>query len=242
MDLDASVAQKQINLFKELDMNGNRINNSTGALQMLSGTGLLTITGGSTTANGTLITASNATANGAIEINASGTGNGGVNIRTSGSGSLSLVASGGIGTGNIFIIQNGTQNQTSIQMGTNLNAYWTNVTGTTATATNAKFGCYSLAPHRMRALGYSTADQLTANNSLAGLNGPYFGRATLVAGAVTVANTSIGANDLIFVTPIGGTNAGLLHVTTSAGVSFTITSSNALDTRIVNFMIVINTV
>lgn len=143
-------------------------------------------------------------------------------------------------------IQNGTQNQTSIKMGTNLNAYWTNVTGTAATTVNAKFGCYSVAPHRMKALGYSTADQLTANNGLAGLNGPYFGRATLVAGAVTVANASIGANDLIFITPIGGTpsqqlNAGLLHVAISAGVSFTITSSGSLDTRTVNYMIVINT-
>jgi hypothetical protein len=95
----------------------------------------------------------------------------------------------------------------------------------------------------MKALGYSTADQLTANNSLAGLNGPYFGRATLVAGTVTVVNASIGANDLIFLTPIDSTaNDGLLSVTTIPNTSFTIKSSNALDARVVNFMIVINTV
>jgi hypothetical protein len=224
------------NFFLPLDMNGNRINNSTGALQMLSGTGLLTITGGSTNANGTLITASNATANGAIEINGSGYNNGSVNIRTSGTGSLTLVANGGLGTGNIFIIQNGTQNQTSIQMGVNINAFWSNVFALSPSF--SKLGCYSAAPHRMRALGYSTSDQ--SNTTF--IAGPYFGRATLVSGTVTVANASIGANDLIFLTPLAGTNAGLLDVSTIAGVSFTITSANPLDSRFVNYMIVINTI
>jgi len=51
-----------------------------------------------------------------------------------------------------------------------------------------------------------------------------------------------GANDLIFLTPIDSTaNDGLLSVTTIANTSFTIQSSNALDARVVNFMIVINT-
>jgi hypothetical protein len=234
MDMDATAVQKQVNVFKPLDMNGN---------QIVTSTCNLTITEGSTTGSGTLITASNGIANGAVEINAAGTGNGGVDIRTTGFGALSLTASGGIGTGNIRIVQNGTNNKTSIIMGSNLNAYWTNVTGTAVPGTNAKFGCYSLAPHRMKALGYSTFDQLTANNSLAGLNGPYFGRATLVAGTVTVANASIGANDLIFLTPISSTaNDGMLSVTTTPSTSFTITSSNALDARVVNFMIVINSV
>jgi hypothetical protein len=234
MDMDAIAGQKQVNMFKPLDMNGN---------QIVTSTGNLTITGGSTSGSGTLITASNGTANGAVEINAAGSGNGGVEIRTSGFGALSLTASGGTGVGNIRIVQTGTQNQTSIVMGSNFNAYWTNVTGTSGTGTNARFGCYSLAPHRMKALGYSTSDHLTANTSLAGLNGPYFGRATLVAGTVTVANASIGANDLIFLTPISSTaNDGMLSVTTTPSTSFTIKSSNALDARVVNFMIVINSV
>ena len=72
--------------------------------------------------------------------------------------------------------------------------------------------------------------------------GSYFGRATLVAGTVTVTNPLIQANDLILVTPIGNTNEGLLSVTIVASTSFTITSSNVADTRTVNYMVIINTI
>lgn len=65
------------------------------------------------------------------------------------------------------------------------------------------------------------------------------GRAVLVAGAVTVANTSVTANSDIFksVSTAGGVQGFLSH-TISAGTSFTITSTNALDTSTVQWMIV----
>ena len=58
------------------------------------------------------------------------------------------------------------------------------------------------------------------------------GTATLVAGTVTVANTSVTATSRIFLTGqvLGGT-AGALNVTSRiAGTSFTVTSTNAADT------------
>ena len=181
-----------------------------------------------------LITTSNATTS-SIQLNNGTLGR--VDINSTGFGGLFISANGGVGTGNIFISQSGTQNQTTIQMGGLNTAFWTNVIAPSPSFN--KLGCFSSAGHRMRALGYSTSDQ---TNTSFGLTGPYFGRATLVGGTVTVANTSIGANDLIFLTPIGNTNEGLLSVTISAGVSFTILSSNAADARVVNFMVVINVI
>lgn len=66
------------------------------------------------------------------------------------------------------------------------------------------------------------------------------GRATLVAGTVTVANTSVGANTNIYVfclTP-GGTPGWLQVSAVVNGTSFTILSSSLLDTSIVNWMLV----
>lgn len=67
----------------------------------------------------------------------------------------------------------------------------------------------------------------------------FIGSDTLVAGTVTVNNTNITANDKVFVTrsAVGGT-PGFLSVSIAAGVSFTITSSNAGDTSTVNYFIV----
>lgn len=65
------------------------------------------------------------------------------------------------------------------------------------------------------------------------------GTAVLVAGTVTVANTSVTANSRIFLTAqaLGGTQ-GILAVTARvAGTSFTITSSNAADTSTVAYEI-----
>jgi hypothetical protein len=228
----------QTEFLQSIDMNNNGITNSlTGGLAITSGTGLLTLTGGSSTSNGTLITTS-ATTTGSIQLNNGTLGR--VDIITNNFGGLFITANGGSGVGNIFISQTGTQNQTTIQMGGLNTAYWSNVIA--ASPSFSKLGCFSSAGHRMRALGYSTSDQ---SNTSFGLTGPYFGRATLVptvgGGTVTVANPTIGANDLILVTPIGNTNEGLLSVTISALTSFTILSSNAADARTVNFMIVINT-
>jgi hypothetical protein len=65
------------------------------------------------------------------------------------------------------------------------------------------------------------------------------GTAVLVAGTVTVANTSVTANSRIFLTSqADGGTPGFLRVTARvAGTSFTITSSNAADTSTVAYEI-----
>lgn len=65
------------------------------------------------------------------------------------------------------------------------------------------------------------------------------GTAVLVAGASVVANTSVTATSRIFLTSqVDGGTPGFLRVSTrSAGVSFTITSSNAADTSTVAYEI-----
>lgn len=73
-----------------------------------------------------------------------------------------------------------------------------------------------------------TAQNLIQNTEIASTR---TGTATLVAGTVTVANTTVTANTMIFLTRKGlngATGIGHLHVSAvSAGVSFTITSVNA---------------
>lgn len=66
------------------------------------------------------------------------------------------------------------------------------------------------------------------------------GTAVLTAGAVTVSNTTITANSLVFVTSQadGGTPAAVRITAKSVGTSFTITSLNALDISTVAWMIV----
>lgn len=65
------------------------------------------------------------------------------------------------------------------------------------------------------------------------------GTATLVAGTVTVSNTSVTANSRIFLSrnTTGGTT-GHLSTTIVAGTSFTINSSNALDTSVVAWLLI----
>ena len=65
------------------------------------------------------------------------------------------------------------------------------------------------------------------------------GTAVLVAGTVTVANTSVTANSRIFLTcQIPGGTPGFLRISArTAGVSFTILSSNAADTSTVAYEI-----
>ena len=65
------------------------------------------------------------------------------------------------------------------------------------------------------------------------------GTASLVGGTVTVNNTSVNSNKLIFlsVQTDGGT-VGNLSYTINTGVSFTINSSNVLDTSLVNWWII----
>lgn len=65
------------------------------------------------------------------------------------------------------------------------------------------------------------------------------GVSTLVAGTVTVANTSVTANTRIFLTrsTVGGTLGHLSH-TKSNGVSFTINSSSATDTSVIQWLLI----
>jgi hypothetical protein len=65
------------------------------------------------------------------------------------------------------------------------------------------------------------------------------GQATLVAGTVDVANTSVAASTRVFLscaTP-GGTQ-GFLSSANTAGVKFTINSSDPADTSVVNWLLI----
>lgn len=78
----------------------------------------------------------------------------------------------------------------------------------------------------------------TANTVSESTNGK-MGVATLIAGTVTISNKSITANSRIFLTPQNGVaNAGFVSVGSRVNAtSFTITSSNNLDTRIIAYQI-----
>ena len=67
---------------------------------------------------------------------------------------------------------------------------------------------------------------------------PASGNATLAAGTVTIANTSVTATSRILLTytSAGGTQ-GFLRVTKNAGVGFTITSSSNTDVSTVDWVI-----
>jgi hypothetical protein len=62
--------------------------------------------------------------------------------------------------------------------------------------------------------------------------------ATLVGGTIAVADTSVTANSVVFLTrkTIGGT-AGNLSYTVSAGVGFTISSSSGTDVSVVSHLV-----
>lgn len=66
------------------------------------------------------------------------------------------------------------------------------------------------------------------------------GEATLVAGTIAVANTTVTANTKVILTQKtpGGTQGTKITVTLSAGVSFTITSDNASDTSTYQFLLI----
>lgn len=64
------------------------------------------------------------------------------------------------------------------------------------------------------------------------------GNATLVAGTVAVSNSTVTANSIILLTrKTSGGVVGELTYTVSAGASFTINSSSALDTSTVSYFI-----
>jgi hypothetical protein len=73
-----------------------------------------------------------------------------------------------------------------------------------------------------------------------GSDGARHGTATLTAGAVTVTNASVTASTKLILTRKSGTaaNFGTLTYTVTAGTSFTITSTNAADTSVVNWSLI----
>jgi hypothetical protein len=94
--------------------------------------------------------------------------------------------------------------------------------------------------------GSVTATGNIANNTAGGGlqikegSNAMLGTATLSGGTVTVNNTSVATGDRIFITRVSGTEAeeGQLEYTISNGASFTITSNDAQDDSVVNWMIV----
>jgi hypothetical protein len=64
------------------------------------------------------------------------------------------------------------------------------------------------------------------------------GTATLSGGTVTINHTGVTDKSHITVTGRGATNIGILSTTRSNGVSFTITSSQPLDARVVDYIII----
>ncbi len=68
----------------------------------------------------------------------------------------------------------------------------------------------------------------------------FIGNTTLVAGSSVVSNTSISADDRIFFTYLGSglSNTGQLSYTISAGVSFTVESTDGADANLLSYFIV----
>lgn len=66
------------------------------------------------------------------------------------------------------------------------------------------------------------------------------GNATLIAGTVTVNNTTVTANTIVILTrkTSGGTIGTAITYTVSAGASFTITSDNILDTSTFSYLLI----
>ncbi len=86
---------------------------------------------------------------------------------------------------------------------------------------------------------YSSGNVRCGSLSVAEGSNAKQGTATLVAGTVTVANTSVTANSRIFLTSqVDGGTPGFLRVSARvAATSFTITSSNGADTSTVAYLI-----
>ena len=76
------------------------------------------------------------------------------------------------------------------------------------------------------------------NRVLNKYNGSLGGVATLVAGTIVIANTSVTANSKIQMTAQNNSGTpGHLYVTLNPGVGFTITSTSATDTRTIFYEI-----
>lgn len=111
-----------------------------------------------------------------------------------------------------------------------------------ADTTNIRVGINTTTPADTLSVNGSL-NLITAGNKLkitTGTNASA-GTGTLVGGTVTISTTAVTASSLIFLTDTASslTNVGVLSVTAkSAGTSFTVTSTNVLDTGTFNWLII----
>lgn len=113
----------------------------------------------------------------------------------------------------------------------------TSVLGVYTTETGATFAGFSAAT--ITAIGSIVCSTAGFGIQIKSGTGARAGNATLVAGTVTVTNTTVTANTIVYLTvkTAGGT-IGTLTYTLSAGASFTINSSNILDTSVVSYLLI----
>lgn len=96
------------------------------------------------------------------------------------------------------------------------------------------FEIVALTPSNQGSAGNFTRLSLPATGAA-----PIAGLATLTAGTVTVNTTAVTANSVIVMSnKTDGGTIGTYTYTVSAGVSFTITSSNVLDTSVMAWILV----
>jgi hypothetical protein len=166
-------------------------------------------------------------------------------------GTITLAATASSGTPNFVIKGSGTFALRPTTNGTNairlqdsagsnniLSADTTNIRvaigGTTPTATLDVRGNTTIAGNLTLNTAGNKISITTGTNASAGTG-------TLTSGTVTISTTAVTASSLIFLTDTASslTNVGVLSVTSkSAGTSFTVTSTNVLDTGTFNWLII----
>ncbi len=183
-----------------------------------------------------------------IKFNPTASAIGGIAITNNISGSTVTLANGNTGN-SAFVIQGAGSGLMVIQPGSNsTNAFRFRSSGGTNThmsydSSNGRFGFGSgTAPVDVISVT-GNVNLLSAGNKLLIATGSNasVGTGTLVGGTVTISTTAVTANSLIFLqdTASSITNVGTLTVSSkSAGTSFTVTSTLALDTSTFNWLII----
>lgn len=216
----------------------------TSASSITGGAGNMTITSGTgnsrtmilktTTSGGTATTALTLGADQSATFAAGATFNGNVGL-PSGTGTLTAGVLTANGTGGVKII--------SGSLGCNI---WPASGDTLEIVNRAEGGDGNLQCFNLRPFGDVVCGTAGKGLQLKSGTGARAGNATLVGGTVTVTNTTVTANSIIYCgrKTAGGTLGQSLSYTLSAGTSFTITSVDAtgvlsaLDTSVVSFIIV----
>lgn len=169
-------------------------------------------------------------------------------LKVAGSSYTDTTSSGTVATTAISAIQAPTLLASSATTYTNsANFYIAGppIASTNVTQTNA-WALYVASGNSFFAGDTSVSGNLVASTAGNGLqvksgSNARIGTGTLSGGSLVVANTSVTANTRVFLqdTNAGAlTNVGSLTVVTSAGVGFTVTSTNVLDTSTFNYLLV----